>query len=79
MQTLVIGDIHGCYVELLALLEKAGLGDGDSIIAVGDIVDRGPETPQVLDFFQQMPNAYALMGNHDLLQQIAEAYSRGTA
>jgi serine/threonine protein phosphatase 1 len=65
MQTLVIGDIHGCYVELLALLEKAGLGDGDLIIAVGDIVDRGPETPQVLDFFQQTPNAHTLMGNHE--------------
>jgi hypothetical protein len=65
MQTLVIGDIHGCYVELLALLEKAGLGDGDSIIAVGDIVDRGPETPQVLDYFRQMPNARTLMGNHE--------------
>ena len=65
MQTLLIGDIHGCYVELLALLEKAGLSDGDSIIAVGDIVDRGPETPQVLDFFQQTPNARTLMGNHE--------------
>ncbi|MCX6082020.1 MAG: metallophosphoesterase, partial [Chloroflexi bacterium] len=63
MQTLVIGDIHGCYIELQALLEKAGLVDGDSIFAVGDIVDRGPETPQVLDFFQQTPNAHSLMGN----------------
>jgi len=65
MQTLIIGDIHGCYVELQALLEKASLSDGDPIIAVGDIVDRGPETPQVLDFFQQMPNVRALMGNHE--------------
>lgn len=45
MQTLVIGDIHGCYIELQALLEKAGLNEGDSIISVGDFVDRGPETP----------------------------------
>jgi serine/threonine protein phosphatase 1 len=65
MQTLVIGDIHGCYYELQTLLEKACLVTGDSIIAVGDIVDRGPETPQVLDFFQQMPNARTLMGNHE--------------
>jgi len=65
MQTLVIGDVHGCYIELLALLEKAGLSDGDSIIAVGDIVDRGPETPQILDFFQKTPNARTLMGNHE--------------
>jgi serine/threonine protein phosphatase 1 len=65
VQTLVIGDIHGCYVELQDLLEKAGLGEGDAIIAVGDVVDRGPETPQVLDFFRQAINARCLMGNHE--------------
>ena len=65
MQTLVIGDIHGCYFELQALIEKAILGDGDSIISLGDFVDRGPETPQVLDFFQNAPNTRALMGNHE--------------
>lgn len=65
MQTLVIGDIHDCYYELQALLDKAGLGESDSIIAIGDIVDRGPETPQVLDFFQNTSNAGSLMGNHE--------------
>jgi serine/threonine protein phosphatase 1 len=65
MQTLVIGDIHGCYYELQALLDQAGLGANDSMIAIGDIVDRGPETPQVLDFFQHTANAGSLMGNHE--------------
>lgn len=65
MQTLVIGDIHGCYNELQALLAKAGLAAGDAMIALGDIVDRGPETPQVLDFFRQSANVRALMGNHE--------------
>jgi len=65
MTTLVIGDIHGCYVELQDLLDKAGLGDDALILSVGDFVDRGPETPQVLDFFHTHPNAHALMGNHE--------------
>jgi len=65
MNTLVIGDIHGCYVELQTLLDKAGLSSGDKIVAVGDIVDRGPETPEVLGFFQNTLHAYALMGNHE--------------
>lgn len=65
MTTLVIGDIHGCYLELQELLGKAGLGDQDPLLAVGDIIDRGPETPQVLDFFHGHPNAHALMGNHE--------------
>ena len=62
MQTIIIGDIHGCYFELQALLDRAGLVTGDSIIAVGDIVDRGPETPQVLDFFQKDPQCTRLDG-----------------
>ena len=65
MQTLVIGDIHGCYQELQALLDKAGLASGDAIISIGDLVDRGPETPQVLDFFRESATARALMGNHE--------------
>ena len=42
MQTLVIGDIHGCYDELQALLDKAGFTEGDAIVSVGDRVDRSP-------------------------------------
>lgn len=65
MNTLVIGDIHGCYHELQALVDKAGLVSGDKIVAVGDIVDRGPETPEVLGFFQSLPGAQTIMGNHE--------------
>jgi len=65
MRTLVIGDIHGCYEELHKLLEKSGPINGDRIIALGDIVDRGPETPQVLNFFRSHPEASSLMGNHE--------------
>jgi len=65
MKQLVIGDIHGCYAELLALLDKAGLGEEDQIIALGDIVDRGPEPVQVVEFFRTYPNALSLAGNHE--------------
>lgn len=65
MQTLVIGDIHGCYDEFQALLDKAGLTEGDAIISVGDCVDRGPKTPSVLRFFQEKSNAVLIMGNHE--------------
>jgi serine/threonine protein phosphatase 1 len=63
--TLVIGDIHGCYVELLDLLDRAGLGADEDIVAVGDILDRGPAGPQVLDFFRQTPRASSILGNHE--------------
>jgi serine/threonine protein phosphatase 1 len=63
--TLVIGDIHGCYLELLDLLDRAGLGASDEVLAVGDILDRGPDGPQVLDFFRTRPGASSILGNHE--------------
>ncbi len=65
MQTLVVGDIHGCFDEFQALLDKVGLTEDDSIVSVGDCVDRGPDTPAVLRFFQQKPNTFLIMGNHE--------------
>jgi serine/threonine protein phosphatase 1 len=62
-----VGDIHGCYAELNDLLSLASLSAEDEIIALGDIVDRGPESPRVLDFFRSQPpeRARSLMGNHE--------------
>lgn len=65
MKVLVIGDIHGCYTEMQRLLDKSELASDDKIIALGDIVDRGPETPEVLAFFCTQPWAFSLMGNHE--------------
>jgi len=65
MKTLVIGDIHGCYTELSELLEKTGLSENDSIIALGDLIDRGPDSPAVLQFFQNHSNRHSLLGNHE--------------
>jgi serine/threonine protein phosphatase 1 len=62
---LIIGDIHGCYEELQQLLDKASLCKDDEIIAIGDIVDRGPDTPKVLEFFHTNSNARSIMGNHE--------------
>ncbi|MBV9122077.1 MAG: metallophosphoesterase [Planctomycetes bacterium] len=62
---LVIGDIHACYEELLDLLELAGLGEEDEILAVGDLVDRGPDNQGVLDFFRRRPRASSILGNHE--------------
>lgn len=65
MKALVIGDIHGCWAELQALLDKAGPAAEDLILAVGDLVNRGPDSPRVLAFFRDTPNAASLRGNHE--------------
>jgi serine/threonine protein phosphatase 1 len=62
---IVIGDIHGCYAELMDLLDRIGLRDEDQVISVGDAVDRGPDTPRVIEFFRNRPGSVVLVGNHE--------------
>ena len=47
-KTLVIGDIHGCLSTLKALIAKAG--PVDSIISVGDLIDRGEDSFGVIKY-----------------------------
>lgn len=56
----IIGDIAGNYETLQALLKK--MPDGE-IISLGDMIDRGPKSKQVVDFL--MKNGKAVMGNHE--------------
>ncbi len=65
MRTLVVGDIHGCHRELLLLLDKAGLSSTDEIVTLGDMVDRGPATGKVIDFFRSHKRATSVLGNHE--------------
>ncbi len=64
-RTLVIGDIHGCVEELMGLLALAEIGPDDRVVAVGDIVDRGPDPASVVRYFRDEPNAMSVMGNHE--------------
>uniref|UniRef100_UPI00286E8F8F metallophosphoesterase n=1 Tax=Chamaesiphon sp. VAR_69_metabat_338 TaxID=2964704 RepID=UPI00286E8F8F len=65
MRSIVIGDIHGCYNELLDLLAKVSISDTDRLISLGDIVDRGADSVKVYDFLKNRPNSIVLMGNHE--------------
>ncbi|MFJ4832622.1 polynucleotide kinase-phosphatase [Streptomyces sp. NPDC088747] len=69
----VIGDIHGCASELETLLGRLGYVDGvhaegRTAVFVGDLVDRGPDTPGVLRRVMSMVgsgNALCVPGNHE--------------
>ncbi len=77
----IIGDIHGCFDELHALLTKLGYEiapangsyaaqhrEGRTAVFLGDLVDRGPKTPEVLKLVMSMTesgNALTVPGNHD--------------
>ncbi|HJR09751.1 MAG TPA: metallophosphoesterase, partial [Pyrinomonadaceae bacterium] len=64
-RTIVIGDIHGCYDELLALLDKVQAGAEDRIIAVGDLIVKGEQSREVLDLFMSDARFSSVLGNHD--------------
>ncbi|MGW0334655.1 polynucleotide kinase-phosphatase [Streptomyces sp. NPDC003011] len=69
----IIGDIHGCSAELEALLGTLGYADGThpdgrTAVFVGDLVDRGPDSPGVLRRVMSMVasgDALCVPGNHE--------------
>lgn len=65
-RTIVVGDIHGCYDELMKLMEKVGLQKSDRVISVGDLVAKGPKSREVLDLFINDKRFSTVIGNHDL-------------
>ncbi len=65
---IAIGDIHGYAEALAALIDAVGPEPGDTVVPLGDYVDRGPDTPRVLDdliALAQRCRLVPLLGNHD--------------
>jgi serine/threonine protein phosphatase 1 len=67
-----IGDIHGCYDKLIALMDQLDIRFGeDRVVFLGDYVDRGPDVYQVMDFLVQFkedhPGTIFLKGNHEAM------------
>ncbi len=65
-RTIVVGDIHGCYDELMELVEKVDLGDDDRVVSVGDLITKGPKSKEVLELFMTDARFTTVIGNHDL-------------
>ena len=70
MRTIAIGDIHGCLTSLVALVKHAGITRDDTIVTLGDYVDRGPDSRGVIDYLLRLrreQRVVSLLGNHELL------------
>ena len=64
-----IGDIHGCPDELAAMIAAIAPREGDTVVFVGDYVDRGPSARDVIDIVLELKKGPAeivtLKGNHE--------------
>ncbi len=70
MKCYVIGDVHGCLSELAALSESLPLEPGDTVVFLGDYIDRGPESKGVIDYVIRWrgrgeQKTVFLRGNHE--------------
>lgn len=62
---LIVGDIHGCFSRLRLSLMQIGFDPArDRLFSVGDLVDRGPESDQALDWLSH-PWFFPVQGNHE--------------
>jgi serine/threonine protein phosphatase 1 len=80
----VIGDIHGCFGQLCALMDKIPINfSRDQLIFIGDYIDRGSDSIEVVDYLidlkKQLPGTIFLKGNHeDMLENYLDGSDRFT-
>jgi serine/threonine protein phosphatase 1 len=70
MRTWVIPDVHGCLITLRTLIEELiELRKSDTLIFLGDLIDRGPQSKGVIDYIIQLQERgiriKVLRGNHE--------------
>lgn len=69
-RTLAIGDVHGCRIQLEGLFEVLQPTRSDTVVMLGDYVDRGPDSKGVIDLlraFEVRTQLICLRGNHEIM------------
>ena len=63
----IVGDVHGMFGAFRRLLSMINYNpETDIIYSVGDLIDRGPDSYALVEFFNQ-DNTYAINGNHEMM------------
>ncbi len=76
-RTIAIGDIHGCATAFDALLQEITPASSDTIVTLGDYIDRGPASRDVLERLMRLSNEcelIPLLGNHEVMLLIAREH-----
>lgn len=66
-----VGDIHGCKSAFEELLATLRLSEGDQVVCLGDLIDRGPDSQGVLQIVRDGKNIHSLKGNHEAIMSRA--------
>ena len=61
----VIGDVHGYFGTLEALIERLAPSESDAIVMLGDLIDRGPTSANVVNYVRTTANVHSIRGNHE--------------
>lgn len=74
MRVLAVGDIHGCFHALTALAQAVPFTDYAVLVTLGDHVDRGPNSREVIDWLLDWGRSHqvvCLRGNHEIIMMDA--------
>lgn len=66
----VMSDLHGQYRKYLQMLDTIGFTAADELYILGDAVDRGPQSAELLLDMSMRHNVFPLLGNHDLMASL---------
>ena len=69
----VVGDVHGFNQTLRSLVAKLDIKTGDYVVLLGDLIDRGPDSYDVIQFVKNSPNMATVKGNHE--KMMAKVFS----
>ncbi len=64
--TYVMSDLHGQYEKFLQMLDTIHFSDDDDLYILGDVVDRGPQSVELLRDMSMRMNVFPILGNHDM-------------
>ena len=71
-----VGDVHGHFTTLEALVGRLNLGEGDAIVMLGDLIDRGPKSAHVVRYVRGTERVFSIRGNHE--QMMIEGFDESS-